>query len=106
MTIASNESFGGWTKTFTGPRLWAAIVDRLSFGGNILKTGHRLLPARPDPGPAARLRAQLTARQPPGQPGQANPGAVTRPGPGSPATSPSAHLIETFQHPACCPLRP
>jgi hypothetical protein len=25
--IASNESFGGWTKTFTDPRLCAAIVD-------------------------------------------------------------------------------
>jgi hypothetical protein len=29
VAIASNESFGGWTKTFTDPRLCAAIVDRL-----------------------------------------------------------------------------
>lgn len=36
---ASNESFGGWTKTFTDPRLCAAIVDRLTFGGNIIETG-------------------------------------------------------------------
>ncbi|WP_439648996.1 ATP-binding protein [Kribbella voronezhensis] len=36
---ASNESFGGWTKTFTDPRLCAAIVDRLTFGGTILETG-------------------------------------------------------------------
>ena len=28
----------GWTKTFTDPRLCAAIVDRLSFGGNIIET--------------------------------------------------------------------
>ncbi len=28
-----------WTKTFTYPRLCAAIVDRLTFGGNILETG-------------------------------------------------------------------
>lgn len=35
----SNESFGGWTKTFTDPRLCAAIVDRLTFGGNVLETG-------------------------------------------------------------------
>ncbi len=35
----SNESFGGWTKTFTDPRLCAAIVDRLTFGGNIIETG-------------------------------------------------------------------
>jgi DNA replication protein DnaC len=39
MAIASNESFGGWTKTFTDPRLCAAIVDRLTFGGSILETG-------------------------------------------------------------------
>jgi hypothetical protein len=24
----AGESFGGWTKTFTNPRLCAAIVDR------------------------------------------------------------------------------
>jgi hypothetical protein len=28
-----------WTKTFTDPRLCAAIVDRLTFGGNIVETG-------------------------------------------------------------------
>ena len=37
--IASNECFSGWTKTFTDPRLCAAIVDRLTFGGNIIETG-------------------------------------------------------------------
>ncbi|CAL9667550.1 hypothetical protein SUDANB176_07301 [Streptomyces sp. enrichment culture] len=36
---ASNESFGGWTRTFTDPRLCAAVVDRLTFGGNISETG-------------------------------------------------------------------
>ncbi|MEV0633075.1 ATP-binding protein [Nonomuraea wenchangensis] len=39
VAIASNESFSGWTRTFTDPRLCAAIVDRLSFGGNIIETG-------------------------------------------------------------------
>ncbi len=39
IAIASNESFSGWTKTFTEPRLCAAIVDRLTFGGNIIETG-------------------------------------------------------------------
>ncbi len=39
VAIAPNESFSGWTKTFTDPRLCAAIVDRLTFGGNILETG-------------------------------------------------------------------
>jgi DNA replication protein DnaC len=39
VAIASNESFSDWTKTFTDPRLCAAIVDRLTFGGNIIETG-------------------------------------------------------------------
>ncbi|ANS70794.1 IS sequence [Streptomyces lincolnensis] len=39
VAIASNEPFGGWTKTFTDPRLCAAIVDRLTFGGDIIETG-------------------------------------------------------------------
>lgn len=39
IAIASNESFSGWTKTFTDPRLCAAIVDRLTFNGTILETG-------------------------------------------------------------------
>lgn len=39
VAIASNESFSGWTRTFTDPRLCAAIVDRLTFDGNIIETG-------------------------------------------------------------------
>jgi hypothetical protein len=39
VAIASNQSFGGWTKTFTDPRLCAAIVDRLTFNGAIIETG-------------------------------------------------------------------
>ena len=39
VAIASNESCSGWTKTYTDPRLCAAIVDRLTFGGNIIETG-------------------------------------------------------------------
>jgi IstB-like ATP binding protein len=39
VAIAINESFTGWTKTFTCPRLCAAIVDRLTFAGNIIETG-------------------------------------------------------------------
>jgi DNA replication protein DnaC len=41
VAIASNESFSGWTKTFTDPRLCAAIVDRLTFNGTIIETGTR-----------------------------------------------------------------
>ncbi|MDP9989498.1 DNA replication protein DnaC [Arthrobacter oryzae] len=39
IAVASNESFSGWTKTFTDPRLCAAIVDRLTFNGAIIETG-------------------------------------------------------------------
>ncbi len=39
VAIASNEAFSGWTKTFTDPRLCAAIVDRLTFNGQIIETG-------------------------------------------------------------------
>jgi DNA replication protein DnaC len=55
VAIASNEPFSGWTKTFTDPRLCAAIVDRLTFAGQIIETGttsYRLAHAR-----AARARA-------------------------------------------------
>ncbi|MDT5079421.1 MAG: hypothetical protein QOJ80_4058 [Mycobacterium sp.] len=41
VAIAGNESFSGWTKTFTDSRLCAAIVDRLTFGGAIIETGTR-----------------------------------------------------------------
>jgi DNA replication protein DnaC len=37
--IASNEPFSSWTKTFTDPRLCTAIVDRLTFAGQIIETG-------------------------------------------------------------------
>ncbi len=39
VAIASNESFSGWTKTFTDPRLCAAIVDHLTSNGAIIQTG-------------------------------------------------------------------
>ncbi|GHC94860.1 IS21-like element helper ATPase IstB [Streptomyces violaceochromogenes] len=58
VAIASNESFGGWTKTFTDPRLCAPIVDRLTFGGNIIETGtdsYRLASTR-----AARARSAVS----------------------------------------------
>jgi DNA replication protein DnaC len=35
----SNEPFSLWTKTFTDPRLCAAVVDRLTFAGQIIETG-------------------------------------------------------------------
>ena len=39
IAIASNQSFSGWTDTFTDPRLCAAIVDRLTYHGAIIETG-------------------------------------------------------------------
>jgi DNA replication protein DnaC len=57
IAIASNESFpDGWTRTFTDPRLCAAIVDRLTFGGNIIETGtdsYRLAQTRAQQQPGA-----------------------------------------------------
>ena len=49
IAIASNEPVSAWTKTFTDPRLCAAIVDRLTFAGQIIETGthsYRLAHAR------------------------------------------------------------
>lgn len=57
VAIASSESFSGWTKTFTDLRPCAAIVDRLTFGGNIIETGtdsYRLAMTR------ARVEQQVT----------------------------------------------
>lgn len=39
IAIASNQSFSGWTDTFTDPRLCAAIVDRLTYHGTVIETG-------------------------------------------------------------------
>ncbi len=39
VAIASNESFSGCARTFADPRRCAAIVDRLTFRGNIIETG-------------------------------------------------------------------
>ncbi|MBG6226766.1 DNA replication protein DnaC, partial [Arthrobacter sp. CAN_A2] len=38
-TSSKKSPFSGWTKTFTDPRLCAAIVDRLTFNGTIIETG-------------------------------------------------------------------
>jgi IstB-like ATP binding protein len=59
VAIASNDSFSGWTKTFTDAPLCAAIVDRLTFGGNIIETGtdsYRLAHTKPIRPPAEGSR--------------------------------------------------
>ncbi|MER6076415.1 IS21-like element helper ATPase IstB [Streptomyces sp. NPDC001817] len=62
VAIASNENFSGWAKTFTDPRLCAAIVDRLTFRATIIETGtesYRLkharssIPQQPQASPSA-----------------------------------------------------
>jgi DNA replication protein DnaC len=37
--IASDSAFSEWARTFTDPRLCAAIVDRLTFDASIVETG-------------------------------------------------------------------
>jgi len=53
VAIASNESFSGWKKTSIDHRLCAAIADRLTFNGTIVKTVPTPLrarrPVRPHP---------------------------------------------------------
>jgi DNA replication protein DnaC len=39
IACASNAPFSEWDKTFTDPRLAAAIVDRLTFNAHIVQTG-------------------------------------------------------------------
>jgi DNA replication protein DnaC len=39
IAIASNAPFSEWTKTFTDPRLAAAVIDRLTYRAHIIETG-------------------------------------------------------------------
>jgi DNA replication protein DnaC len=46
IAVASNAPFSEWKRTFTDPRLCAAIVDRLTYNAHIVETGtesYRLL---------------------------------------------------------------
>ena len=58
------RQFSGWIKTFTDPRLSAAMVDRLTFAEQIIETGtvsyrlahaRRTLTSRPASSPATVL---------------------------------------------------
>lgn len=55
--IASNESFSRGTKTFSDPRLCAAVVDRLAFNGAIIDAG-------PDSYRRAHTKAQADEPEP------------------------------------------
>ena len=62
VAVASNSAFSEWARTFTDPRLCAAIVDRITFEAHIVETGtqsyrlrasqrkHAKAPARARPG--------------------------------------------------------
>jgi DNA replication protein DnaC len=39
IAVASNSAFSEWARTFTDPRLCAAIVDRITFEAHIVETG-------------------------------------------------------------------
>ena len=39
VAVASNAPFSEWTKTFTDPRLAAAVVDRITYRAHIIQTG-------------------------------------------------------------------
>lgn len=70
VAIASNESFGGWTKTFTDPRLCAAIVDRLTFNGTLIETGtesYRLARTKAKQQEPRKQSQQARARDKPGK---------------------------------------
>lgn len=40
MAVASNAPFSEWGKTFKDERLCSAIVDRLTYNGFLIETGH------------------------------------------------------------------
>ncbi len=49
VAVGSNHPFSEWGATFSDPRLAAAVVDRMTFGAQIIETGnesHRLRSAR------------------------------------------------------------
>jgi len=59
VAIASNDSFSGWTKTFTDARLCAAIVDRLNLRRQHHRDRHRLLPVGPHQSETGRHQLRL-----------------------------------------------
>jgi hypothetical protein len=39
IAVATNSPFSEWNRTFTDPRLCAAVIDRLTFNALIIETG-------------------------------------------------------------------
>jgi DNA replication protein DnaC len=64
IAVASNAPFSEWSRTFTDPRLAAAVVDRLTFKAHIIETGSD----------SYRLRTSRAKQRPPAKPnGKATP---------------------------------
>lgn len=67
IACASNAPFSEWGRTFTDPRLAAAVVDRLTFRAHIIHTGtdsYRLRATRTAKKGAANSRPAITHRDP------------------------------------------
>lgn len=89
VAIASNESFGGWTKTFTDPCLCAAIIDRLTFNGTIIETG---------------TDSYASPALEPGR--QPRPADISRPAPSDGTTySPARAISSGWKKPVSCGIR-
>ncbi|MGH9285323.1 MAG: IS21-like element helper ATPase IstB [Acidimicrobiales bacterium] len=63
IAVASNAPFSEWSRTFTDPRLAAAVVDRLTFKAHIIETGTDSYRLR-----ASRTRGRPAAKPPDGKP--------------------------------------
>lgn len=62
IAVASNAAFSECARTFTGPRLYAAIVDRLTFDAHIIETdteSYRLKTTRKTPGETHHCQHRL-----------------------------------------------
>jgi DNA replication protein DnaC len=65
IAIASNAAFSEWARTFTDPRLCAAIVDRLTFDAHIIETGSESYRLKSTRQKRQRTAARATSRQTP-----------------------------------------
>jgi DNA replication protein DnaC len=65
IAIASNAEFSEWARTFTDPRLCAAIVDRLTFEAHIIETGTESYRLKTTQQKRQKAAARTTSRKTP-----------------------------------------
>lgn len=66
ITVASNKAFTGWSRTLSGPRLCATIMDRPTFTGTLIETGtESSRPARSKANQTKQSRRPVSLRQRP-----------------------------------------